>query len=155
MNAYSAEDPIQAWKSKRSVEYYDVLNKAATTPRLYSYLFDGQFGSLDHAFIPVSSIGSMTIADATIWNINSNEPDIHDYNTDYGRNTSIFNANEPYRFSDHDPILFSVKFECGDTAMTKKNSRMDCDWVAKRPLKRCGNFGKKFCPFTCGLCGTR
>ena len=111
MNAYSSEEPIEAWYSTQFGQYYDALNKQAAEPWLYSYLFDGQFGSLDHAFVPVNSLEEMSIADAAIWNINSDELDIHDYNTDYGRNKDIFNADEPYRFSDHDPILLSIKFE--------------------------------------------
>lgn len=111
MNAYSSEGPIEAWYSTQFGQYYDALNKQAAEPWLYSYLFDGQFGSLDHAFVPVNSIEEMSIEGAAIWNINSDELDIHDYNTDYGRNKDIFNADEPYRFSDHDPILLSIKFE--------------------------------------------
>ena len=111
MNAYSSEEPIEAWYSTQFGQYYDALNKQAAEPWLYSYLFDGQFGSLDHAFVPVNSLEEMSIAGAAIWNINSDELDIHDYNTDYSRNKDIFNADEPYRFSDHDPILLSIKFE--------------------------------------------
>ena len=111
MNAYSSEGPIEVWYSTQFGQYYDALNMQAAEPWLYSYLFDGQFGSLDHAFVPVSSFEEMSIAGVAIWNINSDELDIHDYNTDYGRNKDIFNADEPYRFSDHDPILLSIKFE--------------------------------------------
>jgi len=111
MNAYSSEEPIEAWYSTQFGQYYDALNKQAAEPWPYSYLFDGQFGSLDHAFVPVNSVEDMSIAGAAIWNINSDELDIHDYNTDYGRNKDIFDADEPYRFSDHDPILLSIKFE--------------------------------------------
>ena len=156
MNAYSNEDPIKSWqKYSRPINrrYYGAIDKVGMSPRPYSYLFSGQFGSLDHAYIKYTSAKSFSVVDAAIWNINADEPDIHDYNLDYGRNESIFDAVNPYRFSDHDPIVLSLKFECADTPF--RNSKgQTCAKISKNRKKYCKK--KKIlsmlCPMSCGLC---
>lgn len=72
----------------------------------YSFEFDGQFGSLDHAMASPSF--AEKVVDALEWRINADEPGIHDYNLEFGRDPSVFNGSEPYRASDHDPLIIGI-----------------------------------------------
>ncbi len=100
MNSYLREDPIKAWRNQ-----YRLAIDYTVSPRPYSYLFDGQFGSLDFAFVK-----RFIVNGGAYWNVNADEPDIIDYNLDYGRDSSIFDETSPARFSDHDPLILSVSF---------------------------------------------
>ena len=42
------------------------------------------------------------------WHINADEADATDYNLDFGRNALIFDGSNPYRASDHDPIVVGL-----------------------------------------------
>ena len=100
MNSYAQENPIMIIKT---AGYTDLLGRGK-----YSYSFDGQIGSLDHALASASLVTQVTGADD--WHINSDEPSALDYNTNFkstGQITSFFNAN-PYRSSDHDPVLIGL-----------------------------------------------
>ena len=100
-NAYSAEPPITEITSNGFVSFADTGD--------YSYLFDGQFGTLDHVFIK-SSAQSKIRVDAAVWHCNADELDYIDYNLNYGRDASIFDSSIPERFSDHDPIIMGLTF---------------------------------------------
>ncbi|WP_223860183.1 ExeM/NucH family extracellular endonuclease [Spirosoma validum] len=98
LNSYAKEDPITF------LEGSGFGNLLPTTS--YSYVFDGQFGSLDHALATSSLAAQVTGAEK--WHINSDEPTILDYNTEYGTNTtkpaSLYAADQ-FRSSDHDPVV--------------------------------------------------
>ena len=94
LNAYAMETPITSLT--------DAGFRSVSTD--YSYLFDGQFGSLDYIFVAKK----MKVRRAVTWHINADEPDLIDYNLDYGRNSSIFDGTVPYRFSDHDPVVVEL-----------------------------------------------
>mgnify|MGYP000232086598 FL=1 len=98
------------------------------------YVFDGQLGSLDYIFVSNKSRGSLNLQDADIWHVNTDEPDIIDYNLNYGRNEDIFDPTLPYRFSDHDVVLASFTLNVGSsdssTFQTSKGQK-DCTWVAE------------------------
>jgi predicted extracellular nuclease len=96
-NAYYMEDPLNVLRSNG----FTVLGG----PESYSYTFGGQLGSLDHAIANGPLLGQLT--GVTKWHINSDEADALDYNTE-GRRESWFDANQPYRVSDHDPILVGL-----------------------------------------------
>ena len=66
-----------------------------------------EFITLDYVFVKAAAAGSST-ATASIWHINSDELYYLDYNTDYSRNTAVYNASIPERFSDHDPVLVGI-----------------------------------------------
>ncbi|MDA9530548.1 ExeM/NucH family extracellular endonuclease [Bradyrhizobium sp. CCBAU 25338] len=72
----------------------------------YSYVFDGQTGTLDYAFAN-ASLGAQ-VSGVTTWHINADEADALDYNTDYGRDTSIFDGDSSIRVSDHDPVIVGL-----------------------------------------------
>ena len=77
LNAYFKEDAIDILKAAGYTNLQDVLSNP------YSFIFDGQIGSLDY----VLSNKSMTsqVTGVTEWHINSDEADALDYNLDFGR----------------------------------------------------------------------
>lgn len=103
LNAYAMEDPITALTGAGFVNLLD--------PTEYSYVFDGQLGSLDHALASASLAAQLTRAD--IWNINADEISMLDYNdtvlddgeADYEAKPYPLTAEGPWRSSDHDPII--------------------------------------------------
>lgn len=104
LNAYAMEDPIMA------------LTAAGYTNQVtgYSYVYNGQWGSLDH--ILTSASLSTQVADGAKWHINADEPRALDYNEEYksaGQLTSLYGADE-FRTSDHDPVMISLNL--GSTA---------------------------------------
>ncbi|WP_136636740.1 ExeM/NucH family extracellular endonuclease [Pseudooceanicola onchidii] len=109
LNAYAKEDPIRAIEAGAdgiagtADDYTNLVGKYA--PGAYSYVFDGQTGSLDHALASSGLAGKVT--GATVWNINADEPDAIDYNLDFGRPGDIY-SDDAYRSSDHDPIVVGL-----------------------------------------------
>lgn len=105
LNSYAQEDPIQA------IEAAGYTNLAAQFigPEAYSFVFDGQKGTLDYALTNPSLTSQVT--GVTEWHINADEPDALDYNLDFGRNPNLFNGQDPFRTSDHDPIIVGLDLE--------------------------------------------
>ena len=104
LNAYAKEDPI------------DVLVGAGFTDQGadgYSYVFDGQTGSLDHILTNGSLSAQVTgVADV---HINADEADAVDYQLNFNsnlatdeRDPSIFDPEVIARVSDHDPIIIGL-----------------------------------------------
>lgn len=75
-----------------------------------SYVFDGLTGTLDHAFASASLTAKVT--GAAYWNINADEADALDYNTDFGRDPSLWTG-DAFRSSDHDPVVVGLDFGSG------------------------------------------
>ena len=73
----------------------------------YSYTFDGQAGYLDHALANASVSGQVT--GAADWHINSDEPDVLDYDTSFKppAQDALYEVN-PYRTSDHDAVVVGL-----------------------------------------------
>jgi predicted extracellular nuclease len=73
----------------------------------YSYTFDGQAGYLDHALANRSL--AQQVEGAADWHINSDEPDILDYDTSFKppAQEALYEPN-PYRTSDHDPVIVGL-----------------------------------------------
>ena len=100
LNSYAKEDPITYLESQGYVNVID-------NPELaYSYLFDGQFGTLDYGLANETLISQVT--GATEWHINADEPDALDYNLDFGRDPTLFDGQTPFRTSDHDPLVIGL-----------------------------------------------
>jgi predicted extracellular nuclease len=102
LNAYAQEDPITFLEA----EGYTDLAEEFIGDNAYSFVFDGQFGTLDYAL--ANSSLSDQITGATEWHVNADEPDALDYNLDFGRDPSLFNGDQPYRNSDHDPLIVGL-----------------------------------------------
>lgn len=74
----------------------------------YSFEFDGQFGSLDHAL--ASPTLAPQVSGAADWHINADEAPANDYNLEFGRDPARFDPSSPYRASDHDPLIIGLEF---------------------------------------------
>jgi predicted extracellular nuclease len=112
LNSYAKEDPIDAVKAGpddtagTADDYTNLVFKYQGT-YAYSYLFDGQFGYLDHALSSASLTSQVT--GATEWHINADEPDVLDYDTTFKppSQDALYEPNA-YRTSDHDPVLVGL-----------------------------------------------
>jgi uncharacterized protein len=105
LNSYAMEDPIRAIEDGG----YTNLVAAREGKDAYSYVFDGQWGYLDHALGTPSLAGQVT--GVTTWHINADEPSVLDYNTNFkspGQVDELY-APTPYRSSDHDPVLVGLR----------------------------------------------
>jgi hypothetical protein len=73
----------------------------------YSYTFDGQAGYLDHALANASLFPQIT--GAADWHINSDEPDVLDYDTSFkpAAQDALYEVNA-FRTSDHDPVVIGL-----------------------------------------------
>ncbi|WP_438853517.1 ExeM/NucH family extracellular endonuclease [Agromyces sp. M3QZ16-3] len=113
LNSYDKEDPI------------DVLTEAGYTDLLlaeqgenaYSYVFDGQLGYLDYALAGPGLLPKVTGAAA--WAINADEPSLLDYDMTFKKDAqdAIF-APDPFRSSDHDPVLVGFDFVPPELSVT-------------------------------------
>jgi len=74
----------------------------------YSYIFDGAAGNLDHMLSTASLATQVT--SAAYWHINSDEPPVLDYNVEYKSENHVVTlyAPDPFRSSDHDPVLVGL-----------------------------------------------
>lgn len=107
MNAYAKEDPIMALETGGFSELFEHLGKEGA----YSYIYRGESGQLDHALGNALLLDS--VVDVTEWHINTDEPRILDYNTEYKTESQIVSlyAANPYRSSDHDPVVIALQLE--------------------------------------------
>lgn len=102
LNAYAAEDPVHMLTTA------GLVNQVAEG---YSYVFDGEAGSLDHALATPSLAAQVT--GAAHWHINADEPSIIDYNTEFKQPACAacgpdhYSAT-PFRASDHDPVIVGL-----------------------------------------------
>ena len=103
-NGYAKEDPITAFIAGGFTNPVAAFHGAVA----YSYVFDGQWGYLDHALASGNLAAQVTGADH--YDINADEPTALDYNTNFktvGQQSSLFNADE-FRTSDHDPVVIGL-----------------------------------------------
>ena len=100
LNAYAMEEPVQYLldNSYNNVETEDA----------YSYVFDGQVGTLD--YVLVSDNLFVQLAGAKVWAVNADEADALDYNLDFGKDGHYFNGATATRYSDHDPVIVGFDF---------------------------------------------
>lgn len=104
LNSYAKEDPITAIKN----DGYVNLIESHIGVSGYSYVFDGQWGYLDHAL--ASPTLATQVQGVLEWHINADEPSVLDYNTNFktaGQLTSLY-AVDAFRTSDHDPIVIGL-----------------------------------------------
>jgi predicted extracellular nuclease len=104
LNSYAAEDPIAALTA---AGYVDLLREHIGEGA-YTYVFDGQLGYLDHALASASLAPQVT--GTTAWHINADEVDLIDYDTTFKLpNQDALYAPDPYRSSDHDPVIVGLE----------------------------------------------
>jgi predicted extracellular nuclease len=134
-NSYAMEDPIRALENGG----YTHLIKTLLGPDAYSYVFDGQWGYLDHALASASLAGQVTgVAD---YHINADEPSVLDYNTDF-KNTNLIStlyAPDQFRVSDHDPVVVGMNLvnyapELGDITVAPNLAAVGANVNASVPF---------------------
>ncbi len=112
LNSYAKEDPIAALEAKG----FTNLVAAKIGADAYSYVFDGQWGYLDYAMGNAAILPSVTgVAE---WHVNSDEPSVLDYNTNFktaGQQASLY-APDEFRVSDHDPVVVGLNLNAPPTA---------------------------------------
>jgi predicted extracellular nuclease len=107
-NAYAKEDPL----TTLATAGYNNLSPNTS----YSYVFNGQVGALDHAL--GNSFLNVQITGADEWHINADEPTVLDYNTEFksANQISSLYSSQPFRTSDHDPVLVGLNLRPINTA---------------------------------------
>ena len=108
LNAYQQEDPIDALRAGGLIDLHEQFGQATSSesPGLnYTFVYYAQCGSLDHAFATASLAADVT--GVSIWHINADEPRFMDYNQEY--NPELVYSADPYRSSDHDPVLIGIR----------------------------------------------
>ncbi|MEU2347877.1 ExeM/NucH family extracellular endonuclease [Modestobacter sp. NPDC049651] len=103
-NSYAEEDPIDVVTAAGFTDLGPVL-----APGRYSYVFDGGSGSLDHALASASLAGKVTGLD--VWDVDAVESAAYQYD---GREELY--TPDPYRASDHDPIVLGLRTDVPATA---------------------------------------
>ncbi len=107
LNSYAMETPIDALDD---AGFTDLLWELEG-PDAYTYVFQGASGYLDHAQASASFAAQVT--DAAPWHINTDEPPVLDYNTEFksvNHQASLY-APDPYRSSDHDPVIVGLDLQ--------------------------------------------
>ncbi|MBY4695289.1 ExeM/NucH family extracellular endonuclease [Burkholderia latens] len=109
LNSYTHEDPLRALAAHG---YTNLVARFAGHGG-YSYVFRGEAGNLDHAL--ASSRLAARVRAAQTWHINADEPaalqSVPDYKTAAQR--AAYYAPDPYRSSDHDPVVIDLALDEG------------------------------------------
>jgi predicted extracellular nuclease len=103
LNAFVHEDPLTALKNAG----FTNLLEAAIGGNTWTSVFAGESGALDHALANAALLPQVVAV--TDWHINADEPKALDYNLDYDRDPSLFEASSPARSSDHDPVIVDLE----------------------------------------------
>jgi len=103
LNTHFMEDPAQAIID---AGYDNLLSRFHGTDS-YSFVFRGQSGALDHAFASRSL--APQVIDTAAWAINADESRLLDYNTEGQRDPIWFKGDDPFRSSDHDPLIIGIE----------------------------------------------
>lgn len=131
-NAYYREDPVDVLRAAG----FQIPFAETTT----SYVFDGQVGTLDYAFVSGSLAGQVT--GGGHWHINADYSEALDYNISvdtapntYSRPAGYFDGNSPYRTSDHDVTIVGLNLNVGpkavaDTASVLEDASVTIDVLA-------------------------
>ncbi|WP_299598515.1 ExeM/NucH family extracellular endonuclease [uncultured Tateyamaria sp.] len=102
LNAYAQEDPVQSLADDPGL--VDLIDQFIGQDEAYSFVFDGQRGSLDHAIASDDMAGWIT--GAAEWHINADEPDLLNYNSAF--NNANFFEDSLFASSDHDPLIIGI-----------------------------------------------
>ncbi|WP_420006795.1 ExeM/NucH family extracellular endonuclease [Arenibacterium sp. LLYu02] len=104
MNSYAEEDAVQYLDDDAGL--VDLIDTFIGQENAYSYVFDGQQGTLDQGLADDGFAGFVT--GVTEWHINADEPSLIGYDdsfTDAGfYNEGVFAS------SDHDPLVIGLEF---------------------------------------------
>lgn len=104
LNAYAQEDPVQTLRDDGGL--IDLIDAFIGQDEAYSFVFDGQRGTLDQGL--ASSEMAPFITDVTEWHVNADEPDLINYDTSF--KNPLFYNDGVYAASDHDPLIVGLDF---------------------------------------------
>lgn len=102
LNSYSKEDPIIALEQ---AGYVDVFRDRGEPD--YSFIWSGASGRLDHAL--ASRALAADVVSAAHWHINADESAAFDYQTEHRDKDGDRYQPDPYRSSDHDPLIVDLR----------------------------------------------
>lgn len=117
-NSYAKEDAIRTLEQQ---QYTNLLadSKVGKGLNAYSYVFGvasdvngyGGAGTLDYGFASKTLLP--LVKKAQVWNINADEPTVLSYSEEFKSAQQItdFYANDPYRSSDHDPVIVDLSID--------------------------------------------
>ncbi|QHQ36486.1 ExeM/NucH family extracellular endonuclease [Algicella marina] len=107
-NAYAEEDPTQAFRDQ-TADYIDLIDSflPGGQDEAFSFIFDGQGGTLDQAFGSTSLAGNIT--GVTEWHINAQEPGLLNYSSEF-TNPAFF-EDGVFAASDHDPLIIGLDLD--------------------------------------------
>lgn len=118
LNSYSREDAV------RYLEQEGFSNIASRREfDNASYQFAGQLGSLDH--VMGNAAATALVQDAAVWNINADESIAFEYSRRNYNVQDFFEANNPFRSSDHDPVKVGFNIEATAVEPTKTLVRVE------------------------------
>lgn len=106
--------------------------------------FGGQFGFLDYAFANASMTAQ--VSGSADWHINSDEPIVLDYNTNFksvSQQTSLY-AVDPFKASDHDPVLVGLNLVGSLTATVAVSPTSVCPGSPVSLTSTVANFGASY-----------
>ncbi|MDB6180885.1 ExeM/NucH family extracellular endonuclease [Paracoccus fistulariae] len=104
MNSYAQEDPVQLLRERGLT---DLIDSFIGQEDAYSFVFDGQRGTLDQGFASDGLADHVT--GAVEWHVNADEPDLLGYNSAF--NDAGFYDPGPYGASDHDPLIVGLDLD--------------------------------------------
>ncbi len=121
LNAYASEDPIRALEA---AGFTDIAG-ALLGDEAYSFVFDGQIGTLDYVLANGPAFEKVTgVAE---WHVNADEADAIDYNIDIiqgvTRDPSLFDGTTAARNSDHDPVIVGFELQAARTVVANVEGR--------------------------------
>ncbi|PWN02906.1 hypothetical protein DJ010_10975 [Nocardioides silvaticus] len=112
-NAYTKERPIGILEEGG----YELI-ESTDNPDEESYSFNGLSGSLDHVLGNDAAMELVT--DADIWEINANESVAYQYSRYNYNATILFNPDDPFATSDHNPEIVGLDLPDFTPTTTKK-----------------------------------
>ena len=121
LNSHPAEDPIAALKAGwdgvlgTADDWVDLLS-----PNDHSFVFQGAASRLDYAIASPSL--APQVSSAGVWHVNADEPDAFGYSEDNPAPAALY-AVDPFRSSDHDPVLVGLQGGSAPVADLRSGSR--------------------------------
>lgn len=125
LNAYGDEDPVRTIRKAG----FAGVEESIPLDRRYSYVFDGQAGSLDHGL--ATSTLKAQVTGATIWHINADELRQSKMKRPAQAASSAGSTgkpSQPFGASDHDPLLVGLTLKTDK--VERLTLRLDAEKVA-------------------------
>ncbi len=101
LNAYAMENPVTTFENAGFAD----LAESFIGDDAYSFVFDGQRGTLDYGLASAGLLDNVTgVAE---WHIASDEPDLLNYSSVF-KDAAYFNGGDVFAASDHDPLIIGL-----------------------------------------------